>query len=126
VLALFSPPRRGAPACRPLGDEKAVIDVATRGHGTVPASPENGKAKVVFIETADRNALPVTTRAALDGTWLGANKDNSYFEATISPGEHHVCADWTLARRYIKDQPAFDVFTAEPGKVTTFRSESVG
>jgi hypothetical protein len=105
------------PSC---GDANAVINVAMHGHGTLPAPPESGKAKAVFIERADKNAMPVVTRIALDGTWLGANQGNSYFELTVLPGEHHVCADWEMPRRWIKDAPAFDVFTAEAGKVYYF------
>jgi hypothetical protein len=105
------------PSC---GDTNALINVATHGHGTLPAPPEAGKAKAVFIETADKNAMPVVTRIALDGTWLGANQGNSYFELTVLPGEHHICTDWELPHRWIKDSLAFDVFTAEAGKTYYF------
>jgi hypothetical protein len=102
------------------GNQNTVIEVATHKHVPVSTVPEPVKAKVFFIETADANALPVTTRIAIDGTWLGANRGKSYFESTIEPGEHHVCADWQLERRMIKDDPHFDVFTAEAGKVYYF------
>jgi hypothetical protein len=102
------------------GDEKTVIDVTTHKDGPALTAPEAGKALVVFIETADKNAQPVTTRVALDGAWVGANKGNSYFASTVLPGEHHVCTDWQLAKRYLKDSPAFDVFTAEAGKTYYF------
>jgi len=98
------------------GDGKTVIDVTVHKDRPAPALPEAAKARVVFIETADKNALPVTTRVGLDGAWVGANKGNSYFESTVLPGEHHVCVDWQLAHRYLKDRPAFDVFTAAAGK----------
>lgn len=105
------------PSC---GDEKAVVGVETHGRGVLPAPPEAGKAKAVFIERADKNTLPVITRIALDGTWQGGNQENSYFELTVAPGEHHVCADWELPHRFIKDYAAFDVFTAEAGKTYYF------
>jgi hypothetical protein len=111
---------RGAGLPASCGDENAVINVSTHGHGAVPASPEAGQTKIVFIETAGKNTQPVITRAAVDGTWLGANRGNSYFEAAIAPGEHHVCVDWELPHRYIKDQPGFEVFTAESGKTYYF------
>ena len=103
------------------GNEKTVIDVTTHKHGPVSAEPEAGKARVFFIEAADEHARPVTTRVAMDGTWVGANRGNSYFASTILPGEHHVCVDWQLNRRFIKDDPGFDVFNAEAGKVYYFR-----
>jgi hypothetical protein len=105
------------PSC---GDEATVIEVATHKDHPAPSGLEAGKARVVFVETADKNALPVTTRIALDGNWVGANKGNSYFESTVLPGEYHVCADWQLAHRYLKDSPAFDLFTAEAGKTYYF------
>lgn len=105
------------PSC---GDEKTVIEVSTHKHGPAPVPPQPGTAKAVFIEVADKNALPVTTRVAIDGTWLGANKENSYFESPLLPGEHHVCADWQLNRRFIRDYPGFDLFTAEAGKTYYF------
>jgi hypothetical protein len=105
------------PSC---GDDGAVFEVATHKNHPAPAPPEAGKARVVFVEMADKDALPVTTRVALDGSWVGANKGNSYFESTLLPGEHHVCVDWQLARRYLKDSPAFEIFTAEAGKTYYF------
>ena len=102
------------------GDDKAAIHVTTHKDRPPQAASDMGKARVVFIETADKNALPVTTRVGLDGTWVGANQGNSYFESSVSPGEHHVCADWQLAHRYLKDSPALDLFTAEAGKTYYF------
>lgn len=102
------------------GDAKTVIDVTTHKGQPPQGSPDPGKAHVVFIETADKNTLPVTARIALDGSWVGANRGNSYFEVAVLPGEHHVCADWQLEHRYIKDSPAFDIFTAEAGKTYYF------
>jgi hypothetical protein len=118
-LAVVHAQRTALPSS--CGDEKAIVSVAAHGHGSVPAPPEAGKAKAVFIERADKNAAPVVTRVALDGTWQGGNQGNSYFELTVAPGEHHVCVDWQLPHRLIKDAAAFDVFTAEAGKIYYFR-----
>ncbi|MGB6746293.1 MAG: hypothetical protein WBE38_21765 [Terracidiphilus sp.] len=105
------------PSC---GDENTVLDVTAHKNGVVTTVPEAGMAKVYFIENADKDALPVTTRVGIDGMWVGANKGSSYFGYTVPPGEHHVCVDWLLDRRYIKDAPQFDLFTAEAGKVYYF------
>ncbi len=117
-LAVVHAQRAALPSS--CGDEKAIVSVAAHGRGSVPAPPEFGKAKAVFIERADKGTVPVITRVALDGTWLGGNQGNSYFELTVAPGEHHVCVDWELPHRYIKEAAAFDVFTAEPGKIYYF------
>lgn len=103
------------------GNEKTIIDVTTHKHASASTAPEAGKAKVIFIEQADAEAAPVTTRVAIDGAWLGGDHGNSYFVSAIPPGEHHVCVDWQLKRRMIKDDPQFDVFNAEGGRVYYFR-----
>jgi len=121
VFAAAAIPSRATNLPPSCGDAKTVIDVATHKHASASTAPEEGKAKVVFIETADSDAAPVTTRVAIDGAWLGGNRGNSYFESTIPPGEHHVCVDWQLNRRMIRDDPQFDVFKAQAGHVYYFR-----
>jgi hypothetical protein len=120
AIAVSTTPSWASALPASCGDAKTVIDVSTHKHGPATEEPEAGKARVVFIETADKHAQPVTTRVAMDGTWVGANQGNSYFESTIDPGEHHVCVDWQLNRRFIKDDAGFDVLKAEPGKVYYF------
>jgi hypothetical protein len=120
VYLTYSAQCLAAPLPSSCGDANAALNVSThKGHpdATVLAP---GAARVVFVEQADKNTLPVTTRVGLDGKWIGGDKGNSYFESMIQPGEHHVCTDWQLAHRYIKDQPAFDEFTAEAGKTYYF------
>lgn len=121
TVAFAAIPSRATTLPPSCGDARTIIDVTTSKHASVSPAPEPGRAKVIFIETADPNAAPVVTRIAIDGAWLGGNRGNSYFESVISPGEHHVCADWQLNRRMIKDDPHFEVFNAEPGHVYYFR-----
>ena len=33
-------------------------------------------------------------RVGLDGAWVGANKDRSYFFFSVDPGEHQLCTNW--------------------------------
>ena len=120
VLLVSATQARSATLPDTCGNEKAIIDVTTHKDHPAPALPESAKARVVFIEVADKNALPVITRVGLDGAWVGANKGNSWFESTVLPGEHHVCVDWQLAHRYLKDKAALEVFTAAAGKTHYF------
>jgi hypothetical protein len=39
-------------------------------------------------------ACHVTVRIGLDGTWAEASHGKSYFAFSVTPGEHHLCANW--------------------------------
>lgn len=57
------------------------------------ATPQPGKALIYFIHDAGTNwniRYP-TVKVAVDGTWVGANHGDSYFSASVDPGEHHLC-----------------------------------
>ncbi len=65
------------------------------------AQPEPGKALVYFIQdmgaafTLGYSTTTVgypTTKIGIDGEWVGANKQNSWFSVDVAPGEHHLCA----------------------------------
>lgn len=66
---------------------------------------------------------PFTTRVGLDGSWVGANKGNSYFSLAVAPGEHHLCAKWQ-SKLFMngKRRVALANFTARAGKVYYFRT----
>jgi len=65
-----------------------------RGH-PVP-QPDAGKAMVYVVEEQNLEAWRAqTTRVGMDGTWLGANRGNTYLFFSVDPGEHHFCVDWT-------------------------------
>ena len=57
------------------------------GRHFTPATPP-GKATIYFIQSG---ALLV--RVAIDGVWIGATKDDSYFAVSVDPGKHHICED---------------------------------
>ena len=78
------------------GDEKTTFNVSTKEVDSPVEPPPEGKARIVFIETFDHTALMTgeTTRFGVDGTWVGANRGDSYFVVDLAPGEHHLCANW--------------------------------
>ena len=104
-----------APGC---GVEDVKFDVKTNQGQHPAARPEAGKALVYIIEddSENTNSRP-TTRAGLDGRWVGATHGNSYFYFSVAPGEHHLCASWQKGPRL----RAVAHFSAEAGKVYYFR-----
>jgi len=110
-----------APGC---GADDSKFEVKTDQSQHPVTHPEAGKALIVFIEDdTDFSSTPKpTTRAGLDGGWVGATHGNSYFSFSVDPGEHHLCASWQKAvilRQGHKAAVAH--FTAEAGNVYFFR-----
>ena len=85
----------GSPGC---GDDAIKFSVKT-DKGQHPSQPETGKALIYFIEDdSNFNSTPKpTTRAGLDGKWMGATHGNSYLSFSVDPGVHHLCASWQSA-----------------------------
>ena len=80
-----------AVATAACGPEKVSFNVKLDESQHALAQPEPGKAWVYFIQEKGSDALGVTTMIGLDGTWVGANKNSSYFGLSVGPGKHHVC-----------------------------------
>jgi hypothetical protein len=106
-----------APGC---GAANAKFEVTTDKRQRTVAQPEARKALVYFIEddSAFGSGLKPTTRAGVDGGWVGATHGNSYFYFFLDPGEHHLCASWQTAIALFQGRKtAAAHFTAEAGKV---------
>jgi hypothetical protein len=59
------------------------------------SQPDPGKALVYVVEDQKFKVVnDVTARVGIDGTWVGANRGNSYFSFSVEPGKHHFCTDW--------------------------------
>ncbi len=120
----------GAPGC---GDDSIKFDVKT-AKGQRQVQPEAGKALVYFIEDDSNfnSIIKPTTRAGVDGKWVGATHGNSYHYFYVDPGVHHLCASWQSNVGLAKDRKtAAAHFTAEAGgiyyfcaKNTDFRTDS--
>jgi len=91
------------------------------------ASPEPGKARVYFIQDDGSwgDHEHYVLKIGLDGTWIGAYKQNSYFTVSAAPGEHHVCAR-VQSRYSVGRLLALVRFTAESGKTYYFRTRFLG
>jgi hypothetical protein len=120
VSAFAQVPPAVAPAA--CGPESVSFNVKLDQSQRSLAQPEPGKAWVYFIQEKGADAFGVTTQIGLDGTWVGANRNSSYFALSVEPGEHHVCADVHSFRGH----PVGLVhFTAEAGRVYYFDARIV-
>jgi hypothetical protein len=113
------PPDVATAAC---GSEKVSFNVKADESQHALAQPDPGKALVYFIQEKGSDAFAVTTKIGIDGAWVGANKNSSYFAVSVEPGEHHVCAKVESFRGH----PVGLVhFTADAGKVYYFDARVV-
>src|ERR1035441_10341493 len=67
------------------GDNRIRFDVNTTESKLLPAPPPEGKAQIVFIENENQAIAPfmyATVRFGMDGAWVGASDNNSYFIVT--------------------------------------------
>jgi hypothetical protein len=111
------------------GDPGITFDAKTDIAIAPLAPPAEGKAQVVLIMTVVKKGghgafVPgirnFTTRFGMDGSWLGAAGNNSYFSVDVTPGEHHLCANVQNTLSGAKDMIGMQTFTAEAGKVYYF------
>jgi hypothetical protein len=120
-----SPPT--APWTTACGPSKTSFDVEYDSKQRPLPPIEAGKARVYFIHDAGSldsftGAYP-TTKFALDGAWVGADRNDSWFSISVEPGEHHICAD--LQTHVHQRRTEFAHFTAEAGKVYYYRTRIV-
>ena len=107
------------PGC---GPEKISFDVKLDKSQQTLAQPDSGKALIYFIQDIGEQHFGVAalTWVALDGEWVGANKNNSYFSVSTEPGEHHMCL---ILRSELLGHPVEVAhFSAQAGKVYYFRA----
>jgi hypothetical protein len=90
-------------------------------HPTAQPAPDKALAYVVENLRAGCFLCDTTTKVGLDGAWVGATKDNSYFSFSVEPGEHHLCAELQSVPSGSETISLANV-TAEAGKVYYFRA----
>lgn len=68
------------------------------------------------------NVDSAVVKVGVDGSWMGANRGNSYLYFDLTPGEHHLCVNWQS--RWSERAHAFAManLNAEAGKVYYFRA----
>jgi hypothetical protein len=111
-------------ACGP-SDSQFAIKTKVGDHPLAQTDP--GRALVYVIEEQKFRAFrDVTARVGLDGSWVGANRGNSYLFFPVDPGEHHLCTDWISEWLPGGRLVSLANFTAEPGKIYYFRARTTG
>jgi len=76
---------------------------------------EPGKARIYFIQNLGPHNYVNVIQVGLDGAWVGANRNNSWFSVSVDPGQHQVC------ETYGKLVEIADL-KAKPGHVYYFRA----
>ena len=99
------------------GPKDASFDVKLDKTQHTLAQPDPGKALVYFIQETGSSVFTARTRVGIDGVWVGANKNSSYFAVSVEPGGHHVCAN---VQSHWGHPLGLVHFTAETGKVYYF------
>jgi hypothetical protein len=104
------------------GNDKVSFEIQLQKNPPAPVAPEAGKAQVFFIEKSEKPpaigclTCGNVTRFGVDGAWVGATKDNSYFNISLDPGVHHLCA---VLGKEVDAEP----LTVEAGKIYYFQAE---
>lgn len=85
--------------------------------------PVAGKALVYFDENDAfaGSIMPPTTRIGIDGKWVGAMQEVSWFYTYVTPGSHTLCANWQTS--WVpgwKATTKTEAFTAKAGGVYYF------
>lgn len=107
------------------GDFNVSMAVKLGDNPHAAAHAEAGKALIYFIQDTGLTisvGYP-TTRIGVDGDWVGANRKNSYFSISVSPGEHHLCA--AVQSSFVRRDVELAHLTAEAGKVYFFRTRLI-
>ena len=120
IVFLFAASALGQNFPSACGPENISFNVALDKSLSPLLKTEPGKATIVFIQDIGAQQLKigghVIGKFGVDGAWVGAIRNNSYFSMPLEPGEHHICVSVE------SELPEFAHFTAEAGKVYYFRS----
>lgn len=112
---------------QPLACASVPIQFSVKKDNTQHALPQAApdKAQIVFIH--DSGGAPgigyPTTKLAIDGAWVGANHNDTWFAVAVEPGEHHLCV--TLQSSLVEDRVELAHLTAQAGSVYYFRTRLV-
>jgi hypothetical protein len=118
AVTLFAAAQASASWPDACGKDSIQFKVKTGKKHLEPASPETGKALIIFSESLSGDfASDPTARFGVDGSWVGADRGASYFAVSITPGEHHLCAVRQSAAKSDKVDVGEVTLTAEAGNV---------
>jgi hypothetical protein len=110
---------------RACGPPKESFSVELNPADHQPPAAPPGKALVYFVQDLGGKPFGTTTllssvtEIGIDGVWVGADQDNSWFSVSVDPGVHHVCAH--AQSRLFNQVTELAHFTAEADRVYYFR-----
>jgi hypothetical protein len=106
------------------GPKDVQFDVKTNSNQHSLAQPDPSKALVYVVQDFGQVQCKgcAVTKIGLDGTWVGANKGNSYVFFYAEPGERHICMNWQSRFEWRSRAFALANFTAEAGKTYYYRA----
>lgn len=98
------------------------VELDKTQHSILPIEP--GKARVYFVQDlGTENPFGAggtfVTRIGIDGRWIGANRNKSWFSISLDPGVHHLCVSAEV--RMFSQVIELANLTAEPGQAYYFR-----
>ena len=127
VSAFAQDPSAIAAAEAACGSHDAEFNIKTDTSQHPVGQPDPGKGLVyVILDQKFQAVRAVTARVGIDGTWVGANRGNSYLFFPTEPGEHHLCTDWISELLPAGRLLSLANFTAEAGRVYYFRVRTTG
>jgi hypothetical protein len=124
IAFLLAAPAFAQDSSSACGSENVSFNVTLdKSHPSLPTAAP-GKATVVFIQDFGARkfgiGVHVIGRVGVDGSWVGAIRENSYLSVSLEPGEHHICVN--LDSELLGNPVEFAHFRAEAGKAYYFRS----
>ena len=112
---------RAAGAC---GPEKVNFTVKAVESEHVVQQPEPGKALVYFFQDSGMTSVTFgaypTTKVGMDGAWVGANHNSTFFSVSADPGVHHLCT--VVQSKLLQRRLELAHFTAVAGKIYYYRT----
>lgn len=123
IPALGQDQSSAAPAC---GRHQAWFSVKVEKRQQNLDSPDKGMARVYFLQDTGGLYSPLwsgtwITKIGVDGRWVGANENNSYFSVSVDPGLHDLCVNAQSHTAELARVTELRQFTAEPGRTYFFR-----
>ncbi len=114
---------RTAAGCGPI---KTQFDVTVNKKQHAVTQLESDKALVYVIEEYESDPHyhtfgHVTTRAGLDGNWVGAPHEGAYISFLVEPGAHRLCSDVQSMFAALQKLSGAAELNAEAGKTYYYR-----
>jgi hypothetical protein len=104
------------------GPEKSKFEVSLDQGQRPMLNPVSGKAVVYIAQDfpGGKTVVGFTTRVGVDGAWVGANRNRSYFGFMIDPGVRHLCVSGQWSRSTSPQAIALHSLEAKAGETYYF------